>query len=83
MIRRYPHLTNEDETAAVTAAIAETERMTAGRDRLRLITMVLMEGSHTLSGAALEIPCSERTAVRYHGDFIRCVGRHFRCDSLH
>lgn len=82
MIRRYPDYTNENETRAVAAAIAETERMYAGSDRLKIARMVLLDGSHTLAGAALQIPVSERTAQRYHADFIRCVGKHFRCDSL-
>ena len=82
MIRRYPDQTNENETKAVAKAIAETERMYAGNDRLKIAKLVLMDGSHTLAGAALQIPVSERTAQRYHADFIRCVGKHFRCDSL-
>lgn len=82
MVRRYPDRVNENEHAAVTAAIAETERMTAGADRLRVADMVLRKGSHTLAGAALCIPCSERTAQRYHADFIRAVGKHFRCEGL-
>lgn len=83
MIRRYPDRVNENEYAAVAAAIAETERRKGGADRLRVAQMVLIEGSHTLEGAALQIPCSQRTAQRYHADFIRAVGRHFRCDGLY
>lgn len=82
MIRRYPDAVNENERAAVEAAILETERMRSGADRLNIVRMVLLRGSHTLAGAALEIPCSERTAQRYHADFIRAVGRNFRCDGL-
>lgn len=82
MIRRYPDGVNENERAAVAAAIAETERMYAGGDRLKIAQMVLLDGSHTLAGAALQIPVSERTAQRYHADFIRCVGKHFKCDGL-
>lgn len=82
IIRHYPDHTNENETSAVAAAIAETERMSAGSDRLKIAKMVLLDGSHTLAGAALQIPVSERTAQRYHADFIRCVGKHFRCEGL-
>lgn len=82
MIRRYPDRVNENERAAVEAALAQTERMRGGGDRLAIARMVLIEGSHTLNGAAREIPCSERTAQRYHADFIRAVGRSFRCDGL-
>ena len=82
MIRRWPDRVNENERAAIRAAMAETERMDASRDRLAVARMVLMEGTHTLAGAALQIPCSEHTAQRYHADFIRAVGKHFSCDSL-
>ena len=82
MARRWPGRVNQNEYAAVAAAIAETERMSAGADRMKIATMVLLKGSHTLAGAALNIPCSERTAQRYHADFIRAVGKHFRCDGL-
>lgn len=82
MIRRYPDRVNENEYAAVAAAIAETERMPAGADRLRVADMVLLKESHTLAGAALNIPCSEHTAQRYHADFIRAVGKHFKCEGL-
>lgn len=82
IVRHYPWAVNEDERRAVAEAVEETERMRAGRDRLEIIRLVLMEGSHTLAGAAIQIPISERTAQRYHADFIRCVGRHFRCDGL-
>lgn len=82
MIRRYPHLVNEDERRAVELAIQETEELTAGADRLKVVRLVLWKGSHTIAGAAMQIPCSERTAQRYHADFIRAVGKHFRCDTL-
>ena len=82
MARRWPDRLNPDEYAAVAAAIAETERHSAGADRLKIVRMVLLEGSHTLEGAALVVPCSARTAQRYHADFLRCVGRHFKCDGL-
>lgn len=82
IVRHYPDAVSADEARAVEEAIWETERMRAGRDRLEIIRMVLLEGTHTLAGAALQIPVSERTAQRYHAEFIRCVGRHFRCDGL-
>ena len=82
MIRRYPDRVNENERAAVAAAIAETGRMYAASDRLKIAKLVLQDGSHTLAGAAMQIPVSERTAQRYHADFIRAVGRHFRCEGL-
>lgn len=58
---------------AVRDAVKETERYSNGRDRLKIIELVFWKRTHTLAGAALQIPVSERTAVRYHGDFIRAV----------
>ena len=83
MVKMYPQLSNgvsqlplarQREYEAVRQAIAATERMTAGRDRLRVIDLVFWKQSHDLEGAALTIPCSYRTARRYHSDFIRLVG---------
>lgn len=82
MARRWPDRVNENEYAAVAAAIAQTERMKNGADRLKIVTMVLLEGSHTLKGAALTIPCSEHTAQRWHADFIRAVAKQFKCEGL-
>ena len=61
------------EYEAVRRAIAATERMTASRDRLRIIELVFWKRSHTLEGAALTIPCSYMTARRYHSEFIMTV----------
>lgn len=89
MIREYPAL-REDvasgiglrERDAVECAIAATERMRDGRDRLTLIRMVFWDRTHTLPGAALMIPCSERTAWRWQTSFVKCVAKNFRCDGL-
>lgn len=82
MIRRYPDNTNENETLAVKAAIEQTGGMETGRDRLMLVEMVFLKKTHTLTGAAMNIPCSDRTARRYHSDFIRLVGENFHCNGL-
>ena len=82
MARRWPDGLNENEYAAVAAAIAETERRKDGAERLELIRTVLLEGSGTLERAAVTIPCSTRTAQRWHADFLRAVGRNFRCEGL-
>jgi len=65
------------EYEAVRRAIAMTERYKDGRDRLAIIKMVLWDGQYTLSGAALRIPCSYRTARRYHSDFIFMVAKNY------
>ena len=89
MVRAYPsrkgralHGIAVNEFEAVRAAVEETERMENGRERMCVVSMVLWKRTHTLDGAALQIPCSERTAVQWHGDFIREVSRHFKCDGL-
>ena len=71
-IRELP-TTKQREYEAVRKAIEATERMTASGDRLRVIDLVFWKQSHTLEGAALTIPCSSRTARRYHSDFIKLV----------
>ena len=89
MVRAYPgrkgrvlHGIAANEFAAVQAAVEITERMENGRDRLAVIDMVLWRQTHTLDGAALMIPCAERTAVQWHGDFIREVAGKFECKGL-
>ncbi len=71
-IRELP-TTKQREYEAVYRAIEATKRMPAGQDRLRVIDLVFWKQSHTLAGAALIIPCSSRTARRYHSDFIKLV----------
>lgn len=89
IIRRYPSLKDAEvsgislcEKEAVEAAIAATERMQNGRHRMAVVNMVFWKKTHTLSGAALMIPCSERTAQQWHADFIRLVAENFKCDGL-
>ena len=72
VIRELP-TTKQREYEAVRRAIETTERMTASRDRLRIIDLVFWKRSHTLSGAALMIPCHYNTAQKYHADFILTV----------
>lgn len=89
MIRAYPGRIGKEldgtplaEFQAVEAAIEVTSRRRDGEARMKVVTMVLFKGTHRISGAALMIPCSQRTAERWHGDFIREVAANFKCDSL-
>lgn len=89
MIRKYPGRQGKKLTGtalrefrAVQAAIEETERKEDGQARLAVVDLVLWQGKRSISGAALEIPCSERTAQQWHADFIREVARNFRCNGL-
>ncbi len=75
-IRELP-TTRQREYEAVHRAVAATERMAAGKDRLKIIDLVFWKRSHTLDGAALSISCSYRTARRYHADFIMLVASYY------
>ncbi len=72
VLRELP-TTRQREYEAVQRAIAATGRMSASCDRLKVIDLVFWQRSHTLDGAALTIPCSYRTARRYHSEFIMTV----------
>lgn len=89
MIRQYParkDLTldgiEQRERDAVKAAIIETGWMQDSAKRLSVIDRVLMYHTHTVSGAAILVPCSERTAQRWCSSFIKLVAKKFFCDGL-
>lgn len=65
------------EYDAVRKAIAVTEKMKNGAERLKIINLVFWKNSHTLQGAAMAIPVSYETAVEYHRDFIM-IAAYFR-----
>jgi hypothetical protein len=72
--------TEQREYDAVRRAIEITERQPDGRCRLELIRLVYWRGTHTLRGAAAEIPVSDRTARRWHGRFVRTVAACYGLD---
>lgn len=61
---------------AVRSAIGETERMLTGTQRLALVDLVYWKRSHTLFGAAMRIPISERTAQKWNAQFIRMTEKY-------
>lgn len=61
------------EYEAVRKAVAVTEQMRTGADRLTLMNLVFWKQSHTLQGAAMAVNVSYDTAIDYHGDFIMTV----------
>ena len=61
---------------AVRAAISATETMKHGHQRMELIDRVYWKRSHTLYGAAMCVPVSERTAHTWHAEFIRLVEKY-------
>lgn len=71
-------LTDEEQRRydAVRAAISETERMKHGHQRMELIDRVYWKRSHTLYGAAMCVPVSERTAKRWSAEFVRTVEKY-------
>lgn len=75
-VRELPS-TKQREYEAVRQAIAKTERYSNGRSRLAIIRMVLWDRQYTLEGAALQIPCSWRTAAQWHSEFIRLVASYY------
>ena len=84
VIRQYPELKDKEvsgvklrEKEAVRAAIERTEALANGSERIEFISMVFWKQTHTLAGAAMAIPCSERTARRWHTDFIKTVARNY------
>lgn len=61
--------------SAVRSAIDYTERTENGPARLKVIRMVHWDRTHTLEGAALEIPCDRATAARWQRKFFEEVAR--------
>ena len=61
---------------AVSQAIEITSLRPGGGDRLRLIEMMYWSKKNlTAKDAALKLFVSKRTAERWHGDFVRLVGK--------
>ena len=84
IIRRYEPTCHKElhgvalrESCAVSAAVCETGELLDGGDRLKLVQLIFWDKTHTLEGAALAVNCSERTARRWHTEFIRCVAKHY------
>ena len=81
VIREYPRLSaaadagSRAECVAVRDALRRAERLPDGPQRVRLVTLTLMERSRTVSGAALDCHVSERTAFRWRGEFILNVAK--------
>lgn len=51
--------------------------MQDGEERLKFICLVFWDKTHTLEGAAMAVNCSDRTARRWHTDFIKRVARNY------
>lgn len=63
---------------AVTGAKEHTILLPNGTDRMKLIRLMYWSGKiRTVQAVAKQIPVSEVTAKRWHGDFVRMVGVHY------
>lgn len=67
----------QKEFDAVHKAVKDILRLPDGQHKIRLISLVFWKRSHTLAGAAMQIPCSLRTAQEWHRLFIRKVAQNF------
>lgn len=87
MIRQYPKISQaavnnqqlppikQKEYDAVKKAIEITHQMSSGKTRMAIIDLVLWKQVCTVDQAAAHLYLSEPTARRYHGTFIRLVGK--------
>ncbi len=75
-LRTLPRI-HMKELTAVHGAVRRTLELPRGEERIKLIRMVYWDRSHTLAGAAMRLDIAEVTAKRWHGEFLREVGREF------
>lgn len=68
------------EVDAVKAAVETTANMNDGDVRIKLVDIIFWKRTHTLEGAAMILHISERTARRWHTEFIRTVAKEFGLD---
>lgn len=61
--------------AAVDYAIYVTERKRGGTDMMKIIKAVYWDKTHTLYGAAMLIPISERQVKNWNADFLHLVAQ--------
>lgn len=63
------------ECAAVTQVLDTTRALPTGAERIEVIRLMYWRRTHNLRGAADVVHVSERTAKRWHGEFVRAVGK--------
>ena len=68
------------EYEAVSKAIRRTGHMPDGKLRNDLIRLVYFRKRYNLTGAAWACHVSERTAIRWHGEFLRLVAHNLGLD---
>lgn len=60
---------------AIKLALEQTEALDRGPDRVKAIELILINQTHTYTGASLELHYSERLIQRWISDFIYLVGK--------
>lgn len=82
MVKRYKKLEKKvkperEWKKAIDEIFDEIRTQKDGEERIEVIEMVLINQTHTISGAAQKIPTSWWTAQRYCADFITRVGMRY------
>lgn len=86
MIRDYPDRSKHKEFlqrqelkeyAAVHSAVEQTMAMPDGSCRISVINLTLWKETRTVSGAAMQLHITERTAQRYRWQFVVLVGKSY------
>ena len=75
-LREMP-LRIQKEFDAVHKAVQDTLRSPNGQHKIKLISLVFWQRSHTLAGAAMQIHCGLRTAERWSSEFVKAVAFNF------
>ena len=73
-----PRYEDERDRKAVERAAAETMGKPDGGLRMEIIREMYWDRSHTMTGAAMKNHISYSTARRWHGAFVREVGRQLK-----
>lgn len=72
VLRQLPYQ-QQRRLDAVEHAITISSQLTSGPSRVKLIELVYLKRSHTVEGAALQIPVSTRQAWTWNSDFLLLV----------
>lgn len=81
ILQSYPEIKNKQIKTAqeqrrvdiVEQALESIGKMKYSNSKLKIIKMVYFDRSHTLYGAALQIPVSERTAQRWNTEVMELI----------
>lgn len=90
MIMRYPDLDNNDIELmfkiAIESNIEDLKAKSNAEDRIKAVKMVLIDHTHTTSGAALILHYSDRNVQYWINEFVNSVGKEAgfgKCSTLH